>query len=284
MRWRPFLLSALAVMALLAIAASAAGTRPLSAAGKRSGALPTSLVDYTATTLIIVAFLAAIVVATFIPVGMNPGERRSFPARVLRTIAFVVLGVLFAFMLRHFILHLHLGATQKQIVHGHPQKGHKPVHNPVSQPRSLTFQWNELFVVAGLVLFVLLLFFAFRPQRRGRGERSSAETLAEAISESLDDLRNDPDLRRAIEAAYARMERALAAIGVPRDPAEAPNEYLERALLSVDASAPAVQRLTELFEHVKFSHHEPDARMRDDAIDALVTIRDELAADSKVAA
>ena len=51
-----------------------------------------------------------------------------------------------------------------------------------------------------------------------------------ALDESLDDLRNDPDLRRAIVAAYARMEHALARAGLPRQPAEAPFEYVERAL------------------------------------------------------
>ena len=36
------------------------------------------------------------------------------------------------------------------------------------------------------------------------------------------------------------------------------------------------ERLTALFEWAKFSHHEPGPAMRDDAIDALVAVRDEL--------
>jgi hypothetical protein len=102
--------------------------------------------------------------------------------------------------------------------------------------------------------------------------------LAAALDESLDDLRSDPDLRRAIVAAYARMETALAAAGLPRHPAEAPLEYVERALLTLDASAPAVRRLTDLFEWARFSHHEPEPSMRDEAVDALVAVRDELRA------
>ena len=107
--------------------------------------------------------------------------------------------------------------------------------------------------------------------------------VAGAIDESIDDLRADADLRRAIVAAYARMERALAESGVARSPAEAPQEYLERALPSVGAGAWAARRLTTLFERAKFSQHEPDARMRDDAIDALEGIRDELRAGGEVA-
>ncbi len=99
-----------------------------------------------------------------------------------------------------------------------------------------------------------------------------------ALDESLDDLRAEPDLRKAIIAAYARMERALAGAGLPRRPAEAPLEYLERALLELETSAGAVRRLTDLFEWAKFSQHEPEPQMRDDAIDALVAVRDELRA------
>ena len=102
------------------------------------------------------------------------------------------------------------------------------------------------------------------------------DALSVALDESLDDLRNDPDLRRAIVAAYARMEIALAGAGLPRRPAEAPFEYLERALLALDTSAESVRRLTALFEWAKFSHHDPERAMRDEAVDALVAVRDEL--------
>ena len=104
------------------------------------------------------------------------------------------------------------------------------------------------------------------------------EALSLALDESLDDLRNDPDLRRAIVAAYARMEDALARAGLPRHPAEAPFEYLERALRALDTSAESVRRLTALYEWAKFSHHEPEPAMRDEAVDALAAVRDELRA------
>jgi len=108
--------------------------------------------------------------------------------------------------------------------------------------------------------------------------RPAPEALAAALDESLDDLRSDPDLRRAIIAAYARMERALAAAGLPRHEAEAPLEYVERALLTLDTSAAAVRRLTDLFQWARFSQHDPDPSMRDEAVDALIAVRDELRA------
>src|SRR5262249_12328617 len=110
------------------------------------------------------------------------------------------------------------------------------------------------------------------------------ELFAAALDESIDDLREEPDLRRAIIAAYARMERSLAAAGLPRRAAEAPLEYLARVLRSLDVSSDAVRRLTDLFEWARFGHHEPEPWMRDEAIDALVAVRDDLRAANPVAA
>jgi hypothetical protein len=113
-----------------------------------------------------------------------------------------------------------------------------------------------------------------RPPRPWR--LRSQEAVSLALDESLDDLRNEPDLRRAIIAAYARMEHALAVGGMPRRPSEAPFEYVERALGELETSAASARRLTDLFEWAKFSHHEPGPEMRDEAIEALVAVRDEL--------
>ena len=147
------------------------------------------------------------------------------------------------------------------------------------------FQWPELFaVLAALVALGLVLYVRRARDVLPARRRDAPQSLADALDVSLDDLRTDPDLRRAIIAAYARMEAALAAAGLPRRPAEAPLEYLERTLLSLDTSAEAVRRLTDLFEWARFSHHEPEPSMRDDAVDALIAVRDELRASELIPA
>ena len=100
--------------------------------------------------------------------------------------------------------------------------------------------------------------------------------LAEIVEDALDDLRAERDPRRAVIAAYANMERTLRAYGLPRRPAEAPFEYLERVLLELRATAPAVRRLTDLFERAKFSHHAIGAELKEEAIETLGAIRDQL--------
>ena len=106
--------------------------------------------------------------------------------------------------------------------------------------------------------------------------RGQAEEVSAALDESLADLRAEPDPRRAIIAAYAHMERVLAAAGLPRRPAEAPFEYLERALVDLDATAASARCLTDLFRIAKFSDHPVDAQAKEDAIAALEAVRDEL--------
>jgi signal transduction histidine kinase len=79
-------------------------------------------------------------------------------------------------------------------------------------------------------------------------------------------------------ACYARLERALAAAGFPRRRAETQVEHLTRILGELDIETGAVRRLNDLFLRAKFSHHEVDSGMKEEAIAALVDVRDELRA------
>jgi hypothetical protein len=145
--------------------------------------------------------------------------------------------------------------------------------------RDPQFKWPVAAVVAGIVggaLAALLL----AGRRRERIDWSSSpavgESLADVLEDALDALRAEQDPRRAVIAAYANMERTLRAYGLPRRPAEAPFEYLERVLLALRATAPAVRRLTDLFERAKFSNHRIGPELKEEAIQTLGAIRDEL--------
>jgi Domain of unknown function (DUF4129) len=136
--------------------------------------------------------------------------------------------------------------------------------------------WVVVVVVVALVVGAVCAYVL--SERRSRAPRADdlAEDLAVALDEALDDLRAEADPRRAIIAAYARMERILAAHGVPRGPAETADEYLARVLPTLALSLDAVARLTSLFTQAKFSHHDVDTAMKEEAIDALEQVRDEL--------
>jgi hypothetical protein len=112
------------------------------------------------------------------------------------------------------------------------------------------------------------------PRRASEGD--STQLLA-AVDLSLNDLEQEPDPRRAVIRAYARMEGALGLHGLARLPSETPLEYLARALASLRVGRASIQRLTTLFEPAKFSAHEIDGSMKADALAALRALRDELA-------
>ena len=272
-RWLPLVL---AVTGLLAVAALASHGRPLTSS-RGKGPTP-AFFDYVFTTFAIVAVGVGILFV------LGLAQRRvSTPAR--QRSRFYPLQLLLMFVACTLIA-LAIAHARGLHFHSPNQPGQRPAKpggqlgraqpSPVGR-RNARLRWDEVAVVLALLAAAGVAAYTMRTKRpQKEWIFGSHEEVALALDESLDDLRNEPDVRRAIIAAYARMERALAAVGLPRRPSEAPFEYVPRALGALDASSGAVVRLTDLFERAKFSHHEPDEAMRDDAIDALVAVRDEL--------
>jgi len=140
--------------------------------------------------------------------------------------------------------------------------------------------WPVVAVVTLLGIVALAVWLSARGRRAAREAvpTTPREALADVLGETLDDLRAEQDPRRAVIAAYARMERALAAAGLPRTPSEAPEEYLDRALDAVELSSRAAGRLTALFAWARFSVHDVRPEMKDEAIETLEQVHHELAA------
>jgi uncharacterized membrane protein YidH (DUF202 family) len=214
-------------------------------------------------------------VAIYMFVTGREEERPTLPARknwVLAVFVSMIVGSVVAVLLLRY-LHDHHGAHD----------------NPVSQLAGLAkhgsrtagvvqFDWGPVIVVATLAVVALGAAAWFAVERRRVHRRTELPTaeLALALERTIADLRAEADPRKAVIAAYAQMERALAEAELPRGPSEAPREYLGRVLPEVGASTASVERLTELFERAKFSPHAIDAAMKEEAIDALESLRDEL--------
>jgi hypothetical protein len=138
-------------------------------------------------------------------------------------------------------------------------------------------------VIAGVALLAAALVVLGAKGLAERGRRGALaepegedEAMMQAVEESLDDLRRERDVRRAIIACYARMERALERAGSARRPAEAPFEYLVRVLERIAANGRAARALTELFERAKFSIEPMGEREKQQAIGALELLRAEV--------
>ena len=175
---------------------------------------------------------------------------------------------------------------RKRVDRGETVAGQSAPNNRRKPPAPATtqtpeFKWLPVFVATGAGL-TLLGFFGLRAARRARADLLEPylleRELEALLDDTLEDLHAERDPRKAIIGAYARMERLFATYGLPRRPNEAPMEYLDRTLGELRASASALRRLTALFQWAKFSHHEVDATMRSEAIEALTRVRDELKA------
>jgi hypothetical protein len=185
------------------------------------------------------------------------------------------------------------------ITHGHfrerlqkQQAAQGQTHNRRLAPmkplptRPAHFQWPLAFGLGALVLLAGVWVMIRRDRRPepGTPEESVEEELARAIGTTIDDLRKERDARRAVIAAYANMERILGAHGLARGRAEVPYEYLGRVLRLLQVRESSVRSLTELFEYAKFSPHEIDEAMKEQAIESLVAVKEDLEVSQELAA
>jgi Domain of unknown function (DUF4129) len=299
--------------ALLAVVAMGSRRGPLGR-GEGRPTYPADLVD-TLLALLLVGGLAAGVLAV---VALLPDQRLRTPRTRHRGLLTVLLPL--ALVLAVWLFREPLGLL------GDLADGPPPTSIPPDPAAAATSELprDDPGVVPVLVAGVAVLAMAgivvgqLLAERRRRGPpRTPAELLVELLDDTLDDVEREPDPRRAVIAAWARMERGLAAAGLPRRASEAPLEYAGRVLATAagppgqsfgtlptggppgppghrsgvpwtpsgggldrtPAVRPAsVRRLTDLFERAKFSHHSIDRAMRDEAVAALRAVRADLAA------
>ena len=196
-----------------------------------------------------------------------------------RTVVLVLISVL-ALALIVRTLGERRGELELPQIQPAPSGDGTPPGDPAERGYEPEFAWIPVLVVVVLATAgVAAAWWSSKARRKARGEGKEptfAEALDDVLAETLDDLRAEADPRRAVIGAYARLERALAAYGLPRKPAEAPLEYLGRMLAGAEVGPVAVKRLTLLFERARFSQHEVVPEMKDQAIEALETVREDL--------
>ena len=142
---------------------------------------------------------------------------------------------------------------------------------------------GDLLRRVGTLLMLLLLVFAAVFGIRTLGGRAAqpppdpeaitpiAAVAAEAgLMASLGDVSFEgKDPRGQITVAYRRLLAALAAAGAPREPQEAPYEYLLRALGPLGVRAEPMHTLTGLYVMAEFSDHPVTEHRRARAVEAL---------------
>lgn len=264
-----------ALVALVAVASR--GNAPRLGEDAPVGRPPALIADYLATlALLIVPLGAVLIVWSLLQRRMAPPRKGAAGRSPVASLVLFALLVGLAFVA---VRHLSEGEGPRVPTTPTPTAttGAKGKAKGEPAPRKAQFQWLAALVVGSIALaFAGALTYGALRRRGMLASGLSERAVAEVLEESLDDLRDEPDPRKAVIRTYARMERVFRAHGLPRKPFEAPLEYLERMLGAVEASAHSVRRLTQLFERARFSEHEVDVGMRDEAIEALVALREEL--------
>jgi hypothetical protein len=264
----------------LALVGLAAGERWRGGGGRAEGSVPLFVID---AMLVVGAVLGAVTMVLFALVyGGSYGSvalerKRSSTMRVLTSVAIVIIAIFAVVAIRKaWGERFGRDAAQDAVPAKTAQQGEG--EGAVAEDRTL--DWR--FVGGAFVVALLGSAYAARLLMRNAREPGLPEDPAQAVAaildDTLEDLYDERDPRRAVVAAYARMERALAAHGLPRQESEAPAEYLERTLEELSASASSASRLTRLFEWARFSDHPVEPGMKTEAIQALEAVRDELTA------
>jgi uncharacterized protein DUF4129 len=273
---RRILVGGTAVLVLVAAVGLASRAHTPAGGGGTRGIGHDTLLEY----LLLLIVAASIVVVPFAVYLFASGRNElaeSLPKRG-NWMASVLIGMSLLSLIGAVVL------TTK-IFRRHHGSGENPLNPFVDASRRgakaaghVRFDWGPVIVVGTMtvLLFAAVGFLLYERRRAQPQPDRIAEELAVALDRTIADLLAEPDPRKAVIAAYAQMERALARARLPRRPAEAPREYLGRVLPAVGAGAESVERLTSLFERAKFSPHDIDAAMKDEAISALGALRDEL--------
>jgi hypothetical protein len=282
------MLSGIGLTALLAlVAVSSRAHKPGGGSGAAAAHPPKLLWEYLASMLVvlfpIVGILMVWALATSRRQKLLSGERNW--RRTLAMLFALIPFLAGAFYVTH---HLHPGGAGRSISIpttpiGKTSKGGKrqPKLVPLRSAPQAKFQWPAAVIFGSLILGLVVTVVVSIYWRRLHGEAwaeeaALMEAVDEVLADSLDDLRAERDPRRAVIRTWARMERTFAAYGVPRQEAEAPQEYVGRVLDRLGVSISSVRRLTDLYSRAKFSPHEIGVDMKEQAIDALVGLRGEL--------
>jgi hypothetical protein len=223
--------------------------------------------------LVVVCALLFSMRSSLLPIG--PPER----ARVLRPLPLILASPVLVATL--FAIYNSPG------IHGRHQtapalpdfKTHQPRRPAADEPGKSAGNGAAAFA-SGIAAGVLGLaaFAAVRARRREEMPEDPRAAVAAGARDALEAIAIPADPRAAVLAAYARMEAALAGVGLARRPSEAPREYLTRLEAVLGGGRAPAARLTGLFERARFSTHPIGEDVRRDALGALDALRADLEA------
>ncbi|HXW80965.1 MAG TPA: DUF4129 domain-containing protein [Acidimicrobiales bacterium] len=300
-RSRAIVTAALAVALLFVVAAAAGvagGRQATSTAGSSSASAPGGLGGPTWSGSLVVALVSAAgiwVIYSLLPGLFRRRRRRPLMKRpwwYWPAVVAVAVGVSTAFfaglswLLRGKVPRLAQNGSGRQL-----QLGAFP-RLPASGAAASGgggggVSWEAIAAGALLAILAIIASYLWRRRRWGTGPVTGGlprraldeqrRQVVEVLDESLEALEAEPDPRKAVIAAYVRMDQWLARAGFGRRSSEAPFEHLDRIVDGLGATTAVGGTLAGLYERAKFDYRPCGPEMKQAAIAALVQLRDELA-------
>lgn len=269
------------LVALGVAAVAARSYRPFASdeASATGRAPSTAFVDSTFTLVLCLIGGLALVALVSLPSlrGTKKPRGRASLQGLITYLVFIVLAVAIGQHVARRPFHVGQEEGKGDAVFPPTQPGVHQQPSSVGHTRSPEIVW-PIVIGAGVLaaVVVIALYVMSRRRKQATGSTTGAlEAAAAELEDAIDDLRREPDPRKAVVASYARMESALTLVGLPRRAAEAPLEYLGRAGRALQTES-SMASLTESFEEAKFSEHTIGESMRERAIAALTAVRDEV--------
>lgn len=146
---------------------------------------------------------------------------------------------------------------------------------PIFQPPQISPLLSYILSLGVALLFVGLVMIVNRwwaKQRRPPADEFSLDDIALIARSSLDDISRGRDWEDVIVNCYARMSQVAAAKrGLHRHESMTPSEFASR-LKNAGLPADSIQRLTHLFESVRYGEHRSTQKENDEAISCLTAI------------
>lgn len=228
----------------------------------------------TAIRIILILFFWIVTPIIIIALVVSPAFRRWFIRRIPSYLMFALILYLLLRFLRDMML-----ANQSQPVESaagmaaQPPPAASPTFPSVPEYVNHPPQWLVVVITLVIVAVIGGLIWLFWPRNRDRHAISALDLLTDEAQSALDDLRAGADVRDTVLRCYAEMSRVLReARGVRRGEDVTAREF-EQQLRGAGMGDEHIQRLTRLFERVRYggrASSQRDALEAEDCLFALV--------------
>src|SRR5262249_30250672 len=151
--------------------------------------------DYVATTLVVFAVVVlAVVVYTLLSDRAGGGPPRRGRWSLTSTLIMIAGAALLAYLVSTSQFERRLRNLQHQPANAEPRVPPAHVPHPPKDLRNARIRWDEIAIVLVLVAAIGVYFYVTRTPRRGiRPLARRRDAVSQALDDSLDDLRNDPN-------------------------------------------------------------------------------------------